>query len=93
MEYRYKTKGFCSSQIILDIEGDTVKSAMFIGGCNGNLKGIGALISGMKIDDIIEKCQGITCGSRSTSCGSINESVNCCKRRNFSLKNKRSLSF
>ena len=42
MEYRYKTKGVCSSQIILDIEGDTVKSAMFIGGCNGNLKGIGA---------------------------------------------------
>ena len=84
MEYRYKTKGVCSSQIILDIEGDTVKSAMFIGGCNGNLKGIGALISGMKIDDIIEKCQGITCGSRSTSClGSINKSVNCCKRRNF----------
>lgn len=84
MEYRYKTKGVCSSQIILDIEGDTVKSAMFIGGCNGNLKGIGALISGMKIDDIIEKCQGITCGSRSTSCpGPINESVNCCKRRNF----------
>ena len=68
MEYRYKTKGVCSSQIILDIEGDTVKSAMFIGGCNGNLKGIGALISGMKIDDIIEKCPGITCGSRSTSC-------------------------
>ena len=67
MEYRYKTKGVCSSQIILDIEGDIVKSAMFIGGCNGNLKGIGALISGMKIDDIIEKCQGITC-SRSTSC-------------------------
>ena len=64
MEYRYKTKGVCSSQIILDIEGDTVKSAMFIGGCNGNLKGIGALISGMKI----EKCRGITCGSRSTSC-------------------------
>lgn len=68
MEYCYKTKGVCSSQIILDIEEDTVKSAMFIGGCNGNLKGIGALISGMKIDDIIEKCQGITCGSRSTSC-------------------------
>ena len=68
MEYRYKTKGVCSSQIILDIEGDTVKSAMFIGGCNGNLKGICALISGMKIDDIIEKCQGITCGRRSTSC-------------------------
>ena len=37
MEYRYKTKGVCSSQIILDIEGDTVKSAMFIGGCNGYL--------------------------------------------------------
>lgn len=68
MEYRYKTRGVCSSQIILDIEDDTVKSAVFIGGCNGNLKGIGALISGMKIDDVIEKCQGITCGNRSTSC-------------------------
>ncbi len=68
MEYCYQTKGVCSTQIILDIDGDIVKSAVFKGGCNGNLKGISALISGMKIDDIIEKCQGITCGRRSTSC-------------------------
>ncbi|MFR5069242.1 MAG: TIGR03905 family TSCPD domain-containing protein [Eubacteriales bacterium] len=68
-EYRYKTKGVCSLTDYFGYRGRyCVKSAMFIGGCNGNLKGICALISGMKIDDIIEKCQGITCGSRSTSC-------------------------
>ncbi|MFR9228958.1 MAG: TIGR03905 family TSCPD domain-containing protein [Acutalibacteraceae bacterium] len=82
MEYRYKTKGVCSSQIILDIEGDTVKSAMFIGGCNGNLKGICALISGMKIDDIIEKCRGLLAAPFHFLSGPINKSVDSSKRRN-----------
>lgn len=68
MEYLYKTKGVCASQIILDIEGDVVKSATFVGGCNGNTKGIGALVAGMKIDDVIAKCCGIACGNRPSSC-------------------------
>lgn len=54
--------------ILLDMEGDVVKNVEFIGGCNGNLKGISALVKGMKYEDIKEKLEGITCGFRSTSC-------------------------
>ena len=61
MEYVFKTKGVCPREIIIECEGDTVESVCFNGGCNGNGKGIGALVSGMKIDDVIDRCSGITC--------------------------------
>ena len=68
MEYVFKTKGVCPREIIIKCEGDTVESVCFNGGCNGNGKGIGALVSGMKIDDVIDRCSGITCGFKNTSC-------------------------
>lgn len=68
MEYRYKTKGTCSSEIIIDLEGDTVKSVCFTGGCNGNGKGIGALVEGMKAEEVVRRCRGIRCGVKGTSC-------------------------
>ena len=68
MEYVYQTKGTCSRQIIVDLEGDVVKSVKFVGGCNGNTKGISSLVSGMKAEDVISRCEGITCGFKPTSC-------------------------
>ena len=70
MEYRYKTKGVCSTEIIFDIDEETkvINDLKVINGCNGNLKGISALVKGMKIEDIISKLEGITCGFRNTSC-------------------------
>ncbi len=69
MEYRYKPNGVCSVEMIFDIdENDIVKDLKVIGGCNGNLKGISSLISGMKIDDIIVKLSDIKCGYKDTSC-------------------------
>ncbi len=69
MTYTYKTSGTCSQQIIIDInEDNTIENVKFIGGCNGNLKGIGALVKGEKIDDVISKLEGITCGFKKTSC-------------------------
>ena len=68
MKYTYKTKGVCSSTITLEIEGEVVKSVQFVGGCNGNLKGISSLVVGMKVDDVIERLEGIRCGFKSTSC-------------------------
>ena len=68
MQYTYKTKGVCSQQIIIDIEDDTVMNVRYIGGCSGNLQGIGALVRGMKIDDVIEKLENIRCGFKNTSC-------------------------
>ena len=68
MQYEYKTKGTCSQRILFEIEDGKVKNVQFIGGCNGNLKGIGALVEGMNVDDVIAKVQGIQCGMKSTSC-------------------------
>ena len=70
MEYRYKTKGVCSTEIIFDIDEETkvINDLKVINGCNGNLKGISALVKGMKVEDIIFKLEGITCGYRNTSC-------------------------
>ena len=66
--YQYKTKGTCSQMIYFDVEDNKVKNVQFMGGCNGNLKGIGALVEGMNIDDAISRMEGITCGFKKTSC-------------------------
>ena len=68
MHYEYKTNGTCSRSIIFDVENGKVQNVQFIGGCNGNLKGIGALVEGMDINDVIARVEGITCGMKSTSC-------------------------
>ena len=68
MQYTYKTKGVCSQTIVIDVEGDTVMGVRFMGGCHGNLQGIAALVSGMKIDDVIAKLENIRCGFKNTSC-------------------------
>lgn len=66
--YVYKTKGTCSREITVKIDGDTVEEVSFLGGCNGNLQGICALVKGKKIDEVIETLAGIKCGFKNTSC-------------------------
>lgn len=68
MEYRYKTKGTCSSEMIVDLDGETIKSLKIVGGCNGNTKGLCALVQGMKAEDVVQRCKGIQCGFKQTSC-------------------------
>ena len=70
MEYRYRPMGVCSTEMIFDIDEQTkkVNDLKVINGCNGNLKGISALIKEMNIDEIIEKLEGIKCGFKNTSC-------------------------
>ena len=64
----YKTRGTCSREIHIELDGDTLKSVKFIGGCDGNLKGITALVTGMKVTDVIAKLEGIQCHTKGTSC-------------------------
>ena len=66
MKFTYKTNGVCSRSIDIEIEDNTIKSVSFYGGCNGNLKGIAALVEGMKIDDVIERLEDIKCGFKNT---------------------------
>ena len=64
----YKTKGVCSSSIEFEVEDGYVKNVRFNGGCNGNTQGIASLVEGMKVEDVIQRLEGIRCGMRSTSC-------------------------
>lgn len=65
---KYQTKGTCSTSIDVEVEDDKVKYVEFFGGCNGNLKGIASLVTGMPVDEAISKLKGIRCGFKSTSC-------------------------
>ena len=58
----------CSTQIDIEIEGDTIRRVKYTNGCNGNTQGIAALIAGMKVKDAIERLDGINCKGRGTSC-------------------------
>lgn len=68
MQYEYKTSGTCSQRILFEVEEGKLKNVQFLGGCNGNLKGIGALVEGMDVDTVISRLEGTTCGMKSTSC-------------------------
>ena len=68
MQYEYTTKGTCSRQIIFEIEDGKVKNVQYIGGCNGNLKGISKLVEGMEVAEVITRLEGTTCGMKNTSC-------------------------
>ena len=65
---RYQTKGTCSSAIDIEVNNGVIESVAFTGGCNGNLKGISALVKGMKVEEAISRLEGIRCGFKSTSC-------------------------
>ena len=68
MQYQYKTKGTCSQQILFEIEDNKLTNVQYIGGCNGNLKGISALVEGMDVDEVIARLEGTKCGMKDTSC-------------------------
>ena len=61
MHVKYNTKGTCAVRIEL-------KNVAFLGGCDGNHKGIAALVEGQKPEEVAKKLKGITCGRRTTSC-------------------------
>lgn len=65
---QYTPKGVCSKMMQFRIKDDIILDAEFVGGCSGNLSGIGILVKGMNINDIIPKLSGLPCGSRPTSC-------------------------
>ncbi len=68
MEYIRRNQGVCSKSTKVVIEDGIIKDVEVIGGCNGNLKGIMALLKGMKAEDAAERMAGICCGPRATSC-------------------------
>ena len=62
MKFEYNTSGTCSKKIEIELSDDgVIKSVKFLGGCHGNLQGIGALVAGMKAEEVIDKIGGIRC--------------------------------
>lgn len=68
MKFNYVPSGICARNIEIDVEDGVINSVEFTGGCAGNLAGIGQLVKGMKVGEVIEKFGGITCGNKPTSC-------------------------
>lgn len=68
MTYTYKTRGTCSRSITIELEDGVITACEFEGGCNGNTKGISALVENMKATEAIDRLEGITCGYKDTSC-------------------------
>ena len=66
---QYHTQGTCSQLIDVTVDdNDVIQQVYFVGGCNGNLQGICRLVTGQKVDDVINRLDGIRCGTKSTSC-------------------------
>lgn len=68
MHFTYNTFGTCSARIEFDIEDGRLHNVAFLGGCNGNLQGIGRLVEGMPATEVEQRLRGIDCGGRGTSC-------------------------
>lgn len=68
MTYEFTPRGVCSQKMLIEVEDGVVREVKVIGGCNGNLQGISALVKGMRVDDVIARLDGIRCGMKPTSC-------------------------
>lgn len=65
----YVTSGTCSKLINLEVDDDNrISDVSFVGGCNGNLKGLCSLVKGMRVEEVKSKLDGICCGNKGTSC-------------------------
>ena len=65
---QYQPKGVCSNYMEIDVDGGVIQDCRVKGGCNGNLQGIGRLVEGMPVDEVIARLRGIRCGYKPTSC-------------------------
>lgn len=68
MKHVYVPTGVCSRKIYLEVDGEIIKKVEFEGGCNGNTKGLSAMVEGQNVKDVIKKLKGIKCGFKTTSC-------------------------
>lgn len=68
MEYRFRPQGVCSSEMVINIEGDIINSVRIVGGCPGNTVGVSKLVEGKRVGEVIKLLKGIPCGVRKTSC-------------------------
>ena len=68
MKIDYQPKGVCASKMIVELDGDIIKSVEIIGGCPGNTEAVSRLCVGRGVDEVISILDGIDCRGRGTSC-------------------------
>lgn len=68
MTIQYTPKGVCSRAFEIEVEEGVIQSVQVVGGCDGNLKGLSSLLKGMKVEEAIQRMEGIRCGVKATSC-------------------------
>ena len=59
MQYTYEPEGVCSYEMIIEVEGDTIKKVTIQGGCAGNTVGVSRLGEEMKIEEEIKRLKGV----------------------------------
>ena len=68
MTINYTPKGVCSTNFQIEVDNGVIPSVQITRGCDGNGKGVSALLKGMKVEDAIARLEGIRCGGKATSC-------------------------
>jgi uncharacterized protein (TIGR03905 family) len=64
---KHQTKGTCSKEIHVQVDGDVIHDVKIIGGCPGNGQGVAKLAKGRKVAEVIALLEGIPCRN-GTSC-------------------------
>ncbi len=67
-KFSYTPSGVCCKKIEFEIDGDVIRSVDFVGGCDGNLKGIKRLVEGQSATRVAELLRGVDCRGKGTSC-------------------------
>ena len=68
MTIQYTPRGTCSRAFQIEVEEGVIQSVQVEGGCSGNLKGLSSLLAGMKVEEAVQRMEGIRCGGKPTSC-------------------------
>jgi uncharacterized protein (TIGR03905 family) len=68
MTHQFVPQGVCSRLIEFEVQDGILRNVAFAGGCAGNLQGIGRLVEGRPVKEVIERLKGIACGAKATSC-------------------------
>jgi uncharacterized protein (TIGR03905 family) len=66
--YRVTNEKCCCAEIRVWLRGETIERVEFADGCEGNHRGIEALVTGMAARDVVSRLAGTDCDGRGTSC-------------------------
>jgi uncharacterized protein (TIGR03905 family) len=69
MTYSFRPQGVCAREMQVELNDQgVIEYLQVVGGCNGNLKGISALVRGMSAQEAVRRLKGLECGGKGTSC-------------------------